>query len=66
MSAEKRQYNKSSMLADRMSGNPMEIDTIVSATIRKARGQGKPLPLLSALKQMLYAIDWKGERTWME
>ena len=58
--------NKSSMLADRISGNPMEIDTIVTATIRKASGQAKSLPLLSALEQMLYAIDRKGEKSWME
>lgn len=58
--------NKSSMLADRMSGNPMEIDTIVTATIRKASGQAKSLPLLSALEQMLYAIDREGEKSWME
>lgn len=52
--------NKSSMLADRSAGRPMEIETIVTAVLRKAQSRGKSLPLLSMLEKMLYALDEKG------
>lgn len=52
--------NQSSMLADRLAGRPMEIETIVSAIIRKANGREKSLPLLTTLETMLYALDGKG------
>jgi 2-dehydropantoate 2-reductase len=58
--------NSSSMLVDRLAGRPMEIETIVTAVIRKANSRNKPLPLLSTFEQMLYATEWKGERLWME
>ncbi len=54
--------NRSSMLADYLAVRPMEIETIVSAVIRKANGRNKPLPLLTIVEQMLYAIDRKGEK----
>ncbi|HJF30890.1 MAG TPA: 2-dehydropantoate 2-reductase [Sporosarcina psychrophila] len=54
--------NSSSMLVDRLAGRPMEIETIVTAVIRKANRHNKSLPLLSTFEQMLYAIERKGER----
>jgi 2-dehydropantoate 2-reductase len=54
--------NHSSMLADYLAVRPMEIETIVSAVIRKANGRNKLLPLLTIVEQMLYAIDQKGEK----
>lgn len=53
--------NQSSMLVDRLAGRQMEIETIVTAVIEKANGNGKQLPLLQTLEQMLYAINRKGE-----
>ena len=53
--------NRSSMLADCLAVRPMEIETIVSAVIRKANGRNKSLPVLTIIEQMLYAIDRKGE-----
>ena len=51
--------NKSSMLTDRLAERPMEIETIVTAVIRKAHAAGESLPLLSTFEKMLYAIDGK-------
>lgn len=51
--------NRSSMLMDRVSNRPMEIDTIVSAVIRKAEKAGRSLSMLSVLEQMLLALDGK-------
>jgi 2-dehydropantoate 2-reductase len=53
--------NQSSMLADCLAARPMEIDTIVSALIRKANKRDKSLPLLKMLETMLYAIDREEE-----
>lgn len=52
--------NQSSMLADRLAGRPMEIETIVTAIIRKAQVSKKNVPLLVAFEKMLYAMDEKG------
>ena len=51
--------NHSSMLIDRLSHRQMEIDTIVSAVIRKAEKSGHSLPLLMVFEQMLLALDGK-------
>jgi len=53
--------NQSSMLADRSAGRPMEIETIVTAVIRKAREAQKEMPLLSTFEEMLYAIEKKAK-----
>ena len=48
------------MLTDRLAGRPMEIETIVTAVIRKGTSMtGETLPLLSTFEKMLYAIDGK-------
>jgi len=52
--------NRSSMLVDRIAGRPMEIETIVTAVIRKANGRNKSLPFLATYEQMLFAVEWKG------
>lgn len=49
--------NRSSMLTDRMNGNPMEIETVVSSIIRMAERRGARLPLLQTLEKILLAID---------
>jgi 2-dehydropantoate 2-reductase len=54
--------NRSSMLVDRLAGQPMEIETIVTAVIRKANGRNKALPFLTTYEQMLFAIEWKGAK----
>ncbi|NYF24131.1 ketopantoate reductase family protein [Sporosarcina sp. JAI121] len=54
--------NRSSMLTDRLAGQPMEIETIITAVIRKAHESAKSLPLLTTCEQMLYAIERKGEK----
>jgi len=53
--------NHSSMLSDRSAGRPMEIETIVTAVIRKAREAQKEMPLLSTFEEMLYAIEKKAK-----
>ena len=50
------------MLVDRLAGRPMEIETIVTAVIRKANGRNKSLPFLATYEQMLFAIEWKGAK----
>lgn len=52
--------NQSSMLADYLAGRPMEIETIVTAVIQKARAAEKNVPLLMTYEKMLYAIDRRG------
>ena len=47
---------------NRLNGNQMETDTIVSAVIRKARMNGADLPLLETLETMLLAIDCRGAK----
>ena len=49
----KTAQNRSSMLTDRLAGRPMEIETIVTAVIRKANGRNKLLPFLTIIEQML-------------
>nr|WP_255485703.1 2-dehydropantoate 2-reductase [Sporosarcina sp. BP05] len=54
--------NHSSMLVDRLAGRPMEIETIVTAVIRKANGRNKSLAILATYEQMLFAVEWKGAK----
>lgn len=54
--------NQSSMLSDRSAGRPMEIETIVTAVIRKAWEAQKEMPLLSTFEKMLYAIEEKARK----
>lgn len=49
--------NESSMLTDFKKGRPMEIETIVSAVIDRAKEEGKMLPLLQMLEQLLQALN---------
>lgn len=49
--------NRSSMLTDRMNGNPMEIETVVSSILQMGERRGKSLALLQTLEKMLLAID---------
>lgn len=58
---EKTATNHSSMLVDRLNGNRMEIETIVSALLLKANTKNFKLPILEMLEQMLLAIDWRDE-----
>lgn len=56
--------NTSSMLTDRMRGNPMEIDAIVGALIKKAEARGGTLPMLSIFEKLLVAMDGAGGLKW--
>lgn len=49
--------NRSSMLTDRINGNPMEIETVVTSLIQMGARRGKCLPLLQTLEKILFAID---------
>ncbi|MFS0688191.1 2-dehydropantoate 2-reductase [Sporosarcina sp. 179-K 8C2 HS] len=49
--------NKSSMLTDRMNGNPMEIETVVSSVVQMGEMRGASLTLLQTLEKMLLALD---------
>lgn len=49
--------NKSSMLMDRLNGNPMEIESIVSSVLQMGERRGGSLPLLQTLEKILLAID---------
>jgi len=49
--------NNSSMLTDRLNGNPMEIETVVSTVLQIGEDRGVRLPLLRTLETMLFAID---------
>ncbi|HLR10841.1 MAG TPA: 2-dehydropantoate 2-reductase [Sporosarcina sp.] len=51
--------NESSMLTDFKQGRPMEVETIVSAVIKRAEEEGKVLPLLTMLEQLLQALNEK-------
>ncbi|MDS9470487.1 ketopantoate reductase family protein [Sporosarcina pasteurii] len=51
--------NHSSMLMDRLAKRPMEIETIVSATIQKAQLTQRELPLLKNYERILLAFDEK-------
>lgn len=57
---QKTASNHSSMLADRQAGRPMEIETIVTAVIRKAESRNVSLNLLKTLERMLKAVDGGG------
>lgn len=57
----KTAYNYSSMLTDYHHGRPMEIDTIVSALIQRAKEKGKSLPLLTTYEQLLFVLDKKAK-----
>jgi 2-dehydropantoate 2-reductase len=59
MVCEKTATNHSSMLVDRLNGNQMEIETIVTAVIQKANRKGFKLPTLEKLERMLLALDWR-------
>lgn len=54
--------NHSSMLADFHAGRPMEIATIVSAVIVKAKDEGKSVPLLKTYENLLIVLDKRAER----
>ncbi len=56
---ERTARNHSSMLADYEAGRPMEIQTIVSAVIQKAKWNGKNLPLLATYEKILLVLDRK-------
>lgn len=49
--------NHSSMLTDFIAGRPMEIETIVSAVIAKAKREEKRLPLLETYEKILIVLD---------
>lgn len=61
MVCDNTKHNQSSMLADRLAGRKMEIETIVSAVIKKANEEQKTLPILMMLEKMLYAVNGRGE-----
>lgn len=52
--------NQSSMLTDRLNGMPMEIETIVSAVLRKIEQRGGQAPFLCILEKMLLGLDGSG------
>lgn len=54
--------NHSSMLADYYAKRPMEIETIVSAVIKKAEDEGKELPLLQIYENILIVLDGKAKQ----
>lgn len=56
---ERTARNCSSMLSDYEAGRPMEIQTIVSAVIAKAKQNGKSLPLLQTYEKILLVLDRK-------
>ncbi|MDN4607561.1 ketopantoate reductase family protein [Sporosarcina highlanderae] len=53
----KTALNQSSMLKDRLNGNSMEIETIVTAVVEMAEKRGTPLPLLKTLEKILFVLD---------
>ncbi|MDW0115827.1 2-dehydropantoate 2-reductase [Sporosarcina thermotolerans] len=53
----KTALNQSSMLKDRLNGNSMEIETIVTAVIKMAEKKGTPLPILKTLEKILFVLD---------
>lgn len=49
--------NRSSMYVDRLNGQPMEVDTIVSAVLRMIEEREGSAPLLQVLERMLCALN---------
>lgn len=58
---EKTSQNTSSMLADRLAGRRMEVETIVGEVIRLARKGGCEVPVLTTLYHLVKSLDSKGE-----
>ena len=54
---ERTAANTSSMLADRLAGRKMEIDTIAGAIIEKAEDNGRQLPTLRTLYGIIKALE---------
>jgi 2-dehydropantoate 2-reductase len=54
---EKTAANTSSMLADRLAGRKTEVDTIVGAIIKKAAVNGRKLPTLHTLYELMKATE---------
>lgn len=57
---EKTAANTSSMLADRLAGRKTEVDTIVGAIIKKAAVNGRQLPTLHTLYELIKAAEQLG------
>ncbi|PIC65717.1 hypothetical protein CSV79_01185 [Sporosarcina sp. P13] len=53
----KTSFNQSSMLVDRLKGNTMEIETIITAVLRKINQRGGHAPVLQLLENMLLGIN---------
>ncbi|GKV64289.1 MULTISPECIES: ketopantoate reductase family protein [Sporosarcina] len=49
--------NQSSMLTDRLKGNPMEIESIITAVLERIRQKGGQAPLLDTLEKMLLGLN---------
>ncbi|MDV6376808.1 2-dehydropantoate 2-reductase [Sporosarcina sp. GW1-11] len=56
----KTSFNQSSMLVDRLKGNTMEIETIITAVLRKVKQKGGHAPILHMLENMLLGINGRG------
>lgn len=54
---EKTAANTSSMLSDRQAGRKTEVDTIVGAIIKKAAANGRQLPTLHTLYELIKAAE---------
>lgn len=54
---ERTAANTSSMLADRLAGRKMEADTIAGAIIEKAASNGRQLPTLRTLYELIKALE---------
>lgn len=54
--------NQSSMLTDRLKGNPMEIETIVTAVLDRIRQKEGQAPLLEMLEMMLLGLNGSDDR----
>jgi len=59
---ERTAENTSSMLADRLANRKTEIDTIAGAILKKAEQNGKELPVLQTLYQLVKALEESGEK----
>ena len=59
---ERTAENTSSMLADRLADRKTEIDTIAGAIIKKAKQNGKQLPVLQTLYYLVKAFEESGEQ----
>lgn len=53
----KTETNQSSMLVDRIKGQPMEIETILTAVLQKIEQKGGTAPFLRTLESMLLGIN---------